>query len=622
MKLSFETEKDVREGPVSSSTEYRTTYSEELNIKTKGWVFHPALLEYTLNFSPEWEQQRETNSDTDKTNSFLNNYLAELEFLQYKPYSLTLTGSRDTSTIRSSFAERSTATTDLYSAVFSLKYPILPTVLGYYHQEGNQRGFYESESELDQVSLSLRHQKYLGSSKLYLIYKDQEDTIDNKLTETNHQSAHFINTYDFETDNKVTLRSDATYEETDSTDLLIRRYSVYENLNIDHHDNLQTDYDVSYEKDNRFDKILHEPNRSEAKTASFSISHRLYDNLDTYFTLRSSESSNRAGRNSYHDTGIDWNYSRDIPWGTLKTNVGYDYSIRDSKVSEEGSAIEVLDEPIAFFITVNTAELNNEDIITGTIEISERRVSDGKGIIYIEGTDYTIRTRGKITEILRSAGSNIPNDGTLVFARYRYIPNPAFDYELFRQSYSINLRLWSSLMLYYNHFRTNQDLLRGEPPDELIDDISHAAGGEYKWRWSKTAFDWEDHYTTHSPTRKWTASEVLTFTPGYRNFLQMQAAYGLSKFKDTGDTERTRNISAKFQRRLTEQSNISLSGYIYDVSGQTQNYTNSEFVSEYNLYYRIYKLTMRYIFKNEKDNDIDETFRNHYFLLELRRSLF
>jgi len=623
MKLSFESEKDEREGPFTSTTEYTTTYTEELDIKTKGWVYHPALLVYTLNLSPEWEQVRDTNGDVEKTRSFLNNYLAELDFLQYKPYSLTLTGSRDTSTIRSSFAERSRSVTDLYSAVFSLKYPILPAVLSYYHQEGALTGFFDSDSTENQVSLNLRHNKYLGSSRLNLIYKDLENTIDQKLTETNHQSASLLNTYDFETDDRVTLRSDATFEETDSTDLLIRRYAIYENMNAVHTKNLETEYDATYEKDNRLDKLSLEPNRSEAKTASFGLKHRLYDNLNTYLKLRSSQSRNSAGRNSFHDASIRWDYSRDIPWGIMRTNVGYSYSIRDSKVSEEGASLAVLDEPLLFSATTNTIELDRDDILTGTIEISEKTVPNGKGIIYTEGIDYTIRTIGERTEILRRAGSSIPNDGsTLVYAHYRYIPNPAFDYELLRQDYGINLKLWNVLTLYYAYSQANQDLLRGTPPDELIDNSTHMAGADYRWRWSRTSFDWEDSYTTQSPRMKWTAREALTFTPGYRNFLQLSGSYGLAEFKDTSDIERTRTATVKFQRRLTERSNISLSGYVLDVAGQTQDFTNSEFLTEYNFYYRIYRLTLRYIFKNERDSDVDEVFRNHYFLLELRRSLF
>jgi hypothetical protein len=73
---------------------------------------------------------------------------------------------------------------------------------------------------------------------------------------------------------------------------------------------------------------------------------------------------------------------------------------------------------------------------------------------------------------------------------------------------------------------------------------------------------------------------------------------------------------------LSARSRLLIEGSVIDIYGDTQDSTDTEFLSEYRLYYRIWELTLRYVFRNERDNDIGQVFRNHYFLFELKRNLF
>ena len=90
LELKYEFEKEERTGFISDENS-DVTYSERLDIKTRGWIYHPALAVYHLVFSPEWEQARaNSGGDTVKSDSFLNGFSADMTIFQYKPYSLNI----------------------------------------------------------------------------------------------------------------------------------------------------------------------------------------------------------------------------------------------------------------------------------------------------------------------------------------------------------------------------------------------------------------------------------------------------------------------------------------------------------------------------------------------------
>ncbi|MBI5139587.1 hypothetical protein HZA26_03185, partial [Candidatus Nomurabacteria bacterium] len=149
----YEYEKDKRTGPYLNTVDNTTTFSEKLGIETWGWLYHPALLIYTLRLEPEWEQITEHREGRDKKSSrtFLEGYSTELTFLQYKPYSLTIFGDKYMSTIRHSFAGRSKKDSDTYGARLMLTYSFLPTQLNYTHVESTQTGFFTTDYNKDEL---------------------------------------------------------------------------------------------------------------------------------------------------------------------------------------------------------------------------------------------------------------------------------------------------------------------------------------------------------------------------------------------------------------------------------------------------------------------------------------
>ena len=73
LDFAYEYENDKRTGTTESDNTTRT-FTEEFNLETNGWIYHPALLIYSLNFSPIWEQStsRDTNTGDKTSKSFFS----------------------------------------------------------------------------------------------------------------------------------------------------------------------------------------------------------------------------------------------------------------------------------------------------------------------------------------------------------------------------------------------------------------------------------------------------------------------------------------------------------------------------------------------------------------------
>ncbi len=249
------------------------TYQEGLEIATDGWIYHPALIKYTLRYSPEWEQlsQQTKGQDEVKTDSLLQGYLTDLTLFQFKPYTFRFFASRRRQTVSSNLSRRSKKNIDIYGTNVIFKYPVLPTSIDYSHTENEQTGFFEFKEEIDNVRVQMKYNRHMGDSTMLTSYKDTTTVVLGKTTDLMEQKINLYNLYDI-SDNKA-LRSDIGYRNSDGDFIKLERYSLAENLSWKHRDNLRTDYNLRYEK-NDFGTSL-----SEMKSLGFNLEHLLYENL-------------------------------------------------------------------------------------------------------------------------------------------------------------------------------------------------------------------------------------------------------------------------------------------------------------------------------------------------------
>ena len=154
----FQNESQTSNGITDTDTSHK--FKEQIEIKTAGWVYHPALMQYTLMIAPELTQTKEEMSpgDTTRTSAFTPDYSMTATFLEPKPYTLNIFANRLQEPVWAAFSGNTETITDSYGATGQLKYKVLPTTFGYSHNKTDQTGFYISQDIHDEFNLSSRHQ--------------------------------------------------------------------------------------------------------------------------------------------------------------------------------------------------------------------------------------------------------------------------------------------------------------------------------------------------------------------------------------------------------------------------------------------------------------------------------
>lgn len=609
-EFSFEFEEDNRSGPDTDRKDTSVTYSEKLDIETSGWMYHPALAIYSLVLTPEWEQisERSDDSDIERTNTFLQGYDAEFTFLQYKPYTLTLRGSKYMTTYNSSFAEKSKSETDTYGATLDLKYKVLPSSLDYLHSESDQTGFFSTRTERDQVRFRTRYKKMGGDTSIDASYLNNEQTTGTAVITTTTKNARLRNSNNLL--NFPGAKLDSLFALRDlKTDFSERKVLTWsENLRVKHRENLSTSYTMRTEGTR-----TGESEKSQSQNIGFGLSHTLYENLTTGFNVNGGKSTSASRAEDRYGAGLNWNYIRKIPWGRINVNIGHKYRVADIRV--ESDLAEVNDESVALTDPQGTF-LANDHIDDASIV-----VTDSSQVPYIKDIDYSISSVNFLTRITRIPTGSIP-PGATVLVDYEYQPDPAFDYSLFDQKYGVILDLWKAWRVYYNFNRSTQNFLRGIEPDTLSRNLSHNAGTELKWKWSRTKVDYTDRRSTELSLVRWNSSETISIKPAKRIFLSFSGNYGETKFKDSGDKETFNGVSTNVQIITSRRTRLRLNGFRNEISGSAIDTVSSGLSSVFEWFYGIYNGNIVYRFTEEKDNMSAEKFRNHLIAFVIKRELF
>ncbi len=617
-EVSYEFDHEKRTGPFINRDEDTSTYSERLDIATDGWIYHPALVEFTLTLSPEWEQIHETFGDgkKQKTRTFLEGYDAEFIFLQYKPYTITLFGNRTSTTVNSNLARKSKVETDNYGIQIDLKYSILPTVITYTHNETNQTGFFASSDESDEVRVNMKYDRHLGDTRIDMSYLDATETTRFANTGTNAKNISVQNINKALGNNK-TLTSFAEYRDRQSNIFIERGINWREDLLWEHAKNLTTNYNLRLES-----MDLHENRRRQFQAFNFELRHLLYENLTTIVRLDTSENQNESGHQSDYGGGLDWNYVRRIPSGRININVSHGYRVIDRKPNLIAGSVNEPQEPVKLD-DLDLSFLKNINVITNTIRVFRDSGGGIKGAEF-PATDYEIVTIGRSTGIKRTISSNI-NDEETVLVDYSFVSDSPFDFALYDRSYGVSLYLWESLDLYYRITRSNQKFLRGIEPETLRSYVNNTLGAELKWKFSTTAFEYINIDSTDLPTESWRFSETLIFRPTKKMYLSLNAGFGRQRFKEiesSSDSDRFQNYRASAQVLLSPRSNLSIQGFLSKTSGIINRTRDRGLKVLFEWVYNIYTAEILYDFLDEKDKSSNESFKNHLFMVTIKRRLF
>lgn len=618
--LSYRFDTEARQGPFLDTENTTHVLSERFDLETEGWIYHPAMVIFTLKLSPEWQQAiDQPDPGREQTNdSFLLGYGLDLTLMPYKPYTVNLFARKQRSVLTTSLATQTESMSDTYGATLNLKYRVLPTTLAYAHSTTDQTGFYDSLENRDEVRLNMRHERKSNDTNLNASYTTLDRTSVGTAIHTENLFGSVQNNYRITPDNRILLNSNLSYRWSESDLFSASGISLSENLNWRHTKRFSTNYNFNYSQDAIEDTA--QSTSINRTSIGAGLSHSLYENLITTASVNASSSS--QGESAYGGN-LNFNYQRRIPWGTIYASMGQDYRV--TKRSIGGVFIQVLDEKASLDISQCTNFLVNRNVNLAALLLVTNADPNSPNFIipYTVNQDYTVDVIGTSVRICRNPLGNMPNPPQDLLVDYEYLSNPAFDDATYSQSYGIGLYLWSAWRINYRYSHSQQDFLGGIPPDVLNEFSSHTVDSDLQWKWSTTRLLYEDTESTSGISlNRWRIEENLTFRPSDTTFLGASAYYGQTTLKEADAQDSFYGFRADLQWLLSGSSKVRVEG-LYGVMEGTSVSTVDKGVSAlWEWSYGVWRADVAYRYLNQEDLNNSQSRDRHSIFFTIRRALF
>ena len=614
---SYEFEEEKRTIPGIETKTTSHDMLEKVAIETKGWVYHPNLMEYHISFEPEWHQEtfRRSQSTVDLTQTNRRDtsvlaYDGETTLFKQKPFSLDIFGNRNTRQIDLSYTQDTDIEGETWGTRLNFTNPLLPASIGFINRQSVQTGFYRSEEDRNDLQVKIRHNVKRSVTELNIL-RDDTERITRTTSEftgitSNTTNAELTNTYFITSDERVKLDSlfyltQAEYDEIDIETWLVSEYFFWTPRK-----NLLTQSTFNFNR--------REANGSEIeeKALNTHLIHRLGDMLTTNLGAGVAFNDFAGGSEDRYRSDLGFIYRRPIPWGSIKLGVAYDYGMTD----RNGTGNIILTQEHHVLTTSEETFLKEENVTVESI-----LVTDVTGtIVYAENIDYRIITVGSDARVIRNLMGAIA-DGQQVLVRYSYRVDAGYDDARFGQDYQLDLELGSFIYMSYSHRRLDQTILSEVHPADRADDTFNSARLRIDTGWSETRFEFEkqDRRSGNSSVTK-SVSELINFRPFKSLSFNFSGHYGKREYTDTNKKETFYTLGADIGWTPKWWCTFSLICQKNKISGDQLDMLYTGISPTVKLTYGVWTGTLSYRLRDQEDEQNgDSLWRQEVFFTINRR---
>lgn len=605
LDLAYEVDHEEREGPFIDQAKDTTTARQKLDIRTRGYVYHPALLVYSIGLRPEFKQQHTetTGAVIPKDDAKFLGYFVDMTLLQLKPYTVNLFASKDRADFKSSLGPDVATESSLFRGRLLLKYPILPSTITLESNESRFENFFSSFEKADAARIESSHKTEASRTAFKAESVRQTRSIGTRSFTTERTDTLLSNIY---TPSRArTLTSSARFGRNRSELFDFSATNIASGLTLRHSEKFSTRYDL------RLDKREGKDFSFDSRSASAGLTHLLYENLTTNLNAFGTQSRLSAGSLDAYGGNLSFLYRRRIPWGHVSANLGRSGRIEDDR--RTGAFTEARGEALALSGTTPVLLINvNADVPSIVVK------NAAETIIYVENIDYVLSAIGRSVTIARTLFGGIA-DGQQVLVDYRYQAQPPAKTAITTDSVGFDLSLWSALRLYYQRSRSKQTLLSDTRAFEPFDDTVERIGAEFNWKWSTTRVEVEDRDTTRTPTKHRMAQQVLSFQPSRDLSFGFSVDFSELTLKETGDVTESTGARANFRWRPSPTAWLSVEALAQRSRGRIQDTERKGLTAVYEWTYFAWQPSLRYLFLDETNGLTGDARKRQTLLLQVRR---
>ena len=503
-----------------------------LNFRSSGWVYHPALVTFTIDLRPQFLSKKlefSSGSQTrDKVDFF--GYSVGTTWFKDKRYTISLNSNRDRVDSSSSLATDVTTESRGDRAVLAIKNPILPTRLTYTDSKTVTEGFFRTEFSQKRWQLESEMETGKSETKLTVADMQQERLIRDVETASDRFLATVTNNYAFSADAK--LNSILTIADFEAGELSSNSITnLNSNLQLSHRENLHSFYSINLNKND----VQEYGSRSAMIQAG--LRHLLYENLTTSLGVTGSQTNFPTGDITAYGGALGFAYNRRIPWGLLSADWSVAETIQDNQV--QADFIQVLDESQTFEGISTTIILDNIDIDSDSVDLTDT----SRAIVYVRGIDYEVESVGRSTVITRDPFAGIGDDAT-VLVTYNRLANAPAKTGLTGNSYGMQLTLWENkFRLFFRGSRFEERLIEGLGLFEPRFDRTERTGAQLNLHWSITSVEFEDRKSTTTPLKRRTIRQSFQFRPWPVFSFSFGGQLDKTELVDTGEEYESRGAN-------------------------------------------------------------------------------
>ncbi len=526
----------------------------ELRISTRGWVYHPAFLRFSLRLQPEWRDQVVKGSSPRTDRSRFMGYLLDTDFLRDKRVGLTVFTERHRSEFSSTLAPDRVTRLENSRATVILRTLVLPTTLTFEHKDTETENFFSARETSRTVRLESRYPGRKNSVFLRLENIRQDRTVQTSVVHVDSRQGSLSGTLAL--GESYHLNVSIVTNSSDSELLRLRYLLATTRLDAHHTDNLNSTYQlqVNQRRSGAFS--------SDTVLASASVEHQLYENLVTTLDARLSDNDQSIGRVRLNEVGLGFRYTRPIPWGKIGVTHRQRVQLEDNDIT---SAL--------------TPVLNEAHTLTGTTPSFLSRTNVGVGsvvvtdltgvVVYALGIDYTLVVVGDTLGVVRDPLGGIAS-GDQVLVSYSFASQMPFS--VMRRSIhsGATLELWEALRLFASLDNAINELRSGTWPTDTGNDRIMRLGAELKWNWSTTRMEYEDRGTTVTPTTRKRFGEHVQLAFGNEWSAGLSGDRVETGFTGTGQWITEHRLSGDMRRRVFERGMVELKAALRKTWGTLQ----------------------------------------------------
>ncbi len=436
------------------------TWYEELSLRARGYVYHPAFLDWTISGGPllmQWAYKSDAGEDSGSDT--LMNFDAELSFLNMRAYPFTLYLRRDHPEIISSISGRFLVQTNEYGIKGILREPLSPLYItwdvSHWDSYGSGAG-----TTVDQIlnRATLRASlPYRERDNVHLILNwNERDSksgaiglpIQQSLIET--ASAELTGDNTFGDSSQMTLRHNLIWLNQKTTLAAVtelKSLGYVGTFNWKHTEATRSFANLNYKDTNRTE--------SWTRTGGFRAGaiHDFAKNLTV--SGEGDYTQDEAPGFSQNVTGVrgTGNYTRSLTFGNLA--VGASVDMRRTDQVSDTDRVTIFDEAVVL-VGTTPVTLSQDFVIVTSIVVT----NEAKTQTFIEDLDYRVVTIGNRTSVERLITGNIGH-GQSVLVTYDALTGGTVKYDTFSQGLSFNLGLWRYTNLFLNYNNSNNKVVEG-----------------------------------------------------------------------------------------------------------------------------------------------------------------